>query len=245
MQLQEQRQQMTSEISDLHSFLQSSHSDQLTQICAKVDAMDSKLTSVSSTINDTIDNRAMFANSELETNILTNVTKQLNKISGFSYVSPTCGGAGWTRVAYLDMTDPNTICPPGWQIYIRDSKRTCGRISTGHQTCDSVIFPVDGKAYSCVCGRLKAYQSYAFRYMYGRATIDEAYVDGVSLTHGSPRQHIWTFAAGGSESKPTSVSSCPCDATISISINVSQELIQVSIVALTQMIIVIASHHYA
>ena len=26
-------------------------------------------------------------------------------------------------------------------------------------------------------------------------TIDDAYVDGVSLTHGSPQQHIWTFAA--------------------------------------------------
>jgi len=26
-------------------------------------------------------------------------------------------------------------------------------------------------------------------------TIDDVYVDGISLTHGSsPRQHIWTFA---------------------------------------------------
>ena len=28
----------------------------------------------------------------------------------------------------------------------------------------------------------------------GRRTIDGQYVDGVSLTYGSPRQHIWTFA---------------------------------------------------
>ena len=49
-------------------------------------------------------------------------------------------------------------------------------------------------------------------------TIDGAYVSGVSLTHGSPRQHIWTFAAGISEDEPTRDDACPCDATISINI---------------------------
>ena len=29
--------------------------------------------------------------------------------------------------------------------------------------------------------------------------INGNYVDGVSLTHGAPRQHIWTFAATVSE----------------------------------------------
>ena len=51
-----------------------------------------------------------------------------------------------------------------------------------------------------------------------RSTIDGAYVSGVSLTHGSPRQHIWTFAAGASERKPTRDDACPCGATISITI---------------------------
>ncbi len=27
------------------------------------------------------------------------------------------------------------------------------------------------------------------------SSIDESYVDGLSITHGSPRQHVWTFAA--------------------------------------------------
>ena len=49
-------------------------------------------------------------------------------------------------------------------------------------------------------------------------TIDGAYVSGVSLTHGSPRQHIWTFAAGAHEAQPTWDDTCPCDATISIRI---------------------------
>ena len=45
-------------------------------------------------------------------------------------------------------------------------------------------------------------------------TIDHAYVGGVSLTHGCPRKHIWTFAAGASKDQPISTDSCPCDATI-------------------------------
>ena len=30
-------------------------------------------------------------------------------------------------------------------------------------------------------------------------TLDDAYFSGVVVTHGSPRQHIWTFAAGAVE----------------------------------------------
>ena len=42
-------------------------------------------------------------------------------------------------------------------------------------------------------------------------TIDDVYVDGVSLTHGNPRQHIWTFAAGLRESRAMHPeSTCPC-----------------------------------
>ena len=134
----------------------------------------------------------------------------------------TCGGTeGWRRVVYLDMTDPNTNCPSGWKL-TEHSKRTCGRV-TGQLTCDSVIFPVCGGDYTRVCGRIKAYQyslTDAFEaYDDGRVTtINGSYVSGVSLTHGSPRQHIWTFAAGISESQPTRDDACPCDVTINIAI---------------------------
>ena len=49
-------------------------------------------------------------------------------------------------------------------------------------------------------------------------TIDDAYADGVSVTHGSPRQHIWTFAAGGTDGNPAFSGVCPCDASIDIRI---------------------------
>ena len=161
---------------------------------------------------------------ELYQNLQNNLTRQLESIqSGVNtlYGPYTCGGTiGWRRVVYLDMTDSSTTCPSGWQL-TGYSKRTCGRVGTRHYTCDSATFPVSGGEYTRVCGRIKAYQwgstiaFYPYHSGY-RTTIDGAYVDGVSVTHGSPRQHIWTFAAGRSEDNPTWILSCPCDTSIDI-----------------------------
>ena len=124
---------------------------------------------------------------------------------------------------YLNMTDPTTSCPSGWKLLTENSTRTCFPISTGRLTCDSAFFPVAGGEYTKVCGKITAYQyneTDAFEAYHEReaTTINSAYVSGVSLTHGSPREHIWTFAAGASEDLPTYDDSCPCDATISINI---------------------------
>ena len=72
-----------------------------------------------------------------------------------------------------------------------------------------------------MCGRIKAYQwgkTHAFyNYHHGdRISIDDAYVIGVSVTHGSPRQYIWTFVAGAGEGSPTDSGACPCDVRIDI-----------------------------
>ena len=41
--------------------------------------------------------------------------------------------------------------------------------------------------------------------------ISSAYVDGVSITHGDPKKHVWTFAAALTESSSgDSQSRCPC-----------------------------------
>ena len=129
-----------------------------------------------------------------------------------------CGGTwGWRRAVYLDMTDPNTNCPSGWQL-TGYSKRTCGRASSSSRSCDSVFFPVSGGPYSQVCGRIRAYQ-YGWPDAFlgyndgGQTRIDSAYVSGVAVMYGSPRQHIWTFANGGWENGTTTShsSTCPCD----------------------------------
>ena len=136
-----------------------------------------------------------------------------------------CGGTGgWRRVVYLNMTDPTTTnCPTGWQLTTH-SKRTCGRLTytVDNPICDSVFFSVSGGEYTRVCGSIRAYQYdevQAFEaYDDGDVTsIDGPYCDGIILTHGNPRQHIWTFAAGRSESWPFA-DSCPCDVTRTIDI---------------------------
>ena len=134
--------------------------------------------------------------------------------------SHTCGGTGgWRRAIYLDMTDPNTNCPSGWSIITSDSKRMCSIASTRGYSCGSFFFPVSGGPYSQVCGRIRAYQSgitQAFHgyNVYRYDTIDSIYFDGVAIMYGSPRQHVWTFAAGIWENSTSSTDSvCPCDTT--------------------------------
>ena len=136
--------------------------------------------------------------------------------------SPTCsstscgGGSGWRRIAFLNMSDPAQHCPSEWRE-IASPKRTCGRRTGGvEEGCDSVLFSTNGTSYSHVCGRIAGYQysqTMAFAEYNLRPhdlTIDGAYVDGVSITHGSPREHIWTLASAWSELDPGDNSACPC-----------------------------------
>ncbi len=131
--------------------------------------------------------------------------------------SCSCNTArGWMRVANLDMTDPNQNCSEGLRLVTRTEPplRTCGRIE-GRAGCTSTTYSTYGVKYSNVCGRILAYQSStpnAFRaYLLNRAlSIDDGYVDGVSLTHGQlPRQHIWTFANALDETR-SDADACPC-----------------------------------
>ena len=135
-----------------------------------------------------------------------------------SFPAETCGGPGWRQVAYINMTDPNQNCPQG--LNLTDySIRSCGRSVNGLGVCSSVVFPVNGSLYSQVCGRIAAYRwglNYAFLGYHDRGeTIDGYYVDGISLTHGSPRTHIWSFTGGvfsGTSSRdPLANERCPCD----------------------------------
>ena len=128
-----------------------------------------------------------------------------------------CGGAaGWRRVVKLNMTDPYDSCPSDWCLGEQYPKRTC--IKCGFCMCSSVYFPVTGGVYSKVCGSIRGYQYDDVRafeaYVDEEVTdIDGPFVDGVIITHGDPRRHIWTFAAGRSEDWPFD-DTCPCDTTI-------------------------------
>ena len=137
--------------------------------------------------------------------------------SEYCHMSPPCSCnavPGWMRVAHLNMTDPNGRCPDGLTDRTEKGKSFCNRIENG---CSSVPFPVHGVRYSKVCGKIIGYQYHqpnAFGpYVNFNLTIDEGYLDGLSLTRGqSPRSHIWSFANAIDETR-SDRSVCPCTNT--------------------------------
>ncbi len=120
-------------------------------------------------------------------------------------------------MANIDMTDPSQRCPEGFRLRPGTSKRMCEKTSD-IKGCTSIVFPTHSVQYSRVCGRVKAYQyrspSAFYPYYFHRSwTIDNLYVEGVSITHGqSPRKHIWTFAAALDETR-SNEHTCPCTKT--------------------------------
>ena len=130
------------------------------------------------------------------------------------------GPSTWTRVAFLNMSDPNQVCPSNWTTII-SPVRTCGRGRTRSGGCNSVFYSTFGLTYSCVCGRIIAYQdgtTDAFASLVSSEPINGPYVDGVSLTHGSvrSRQHIWTFVSAlGETNNYDQRYLCPCSNGIS------------------------------
>ena len=106
----------------------------------------------------------------------------------------SCGGStGWRRVAYLNMSDPSQQCPSVWKE-ITTPHRVCGRRSTGGGSCEGLTYSTGSEQYDQVCGRIIGYQSGTPDSFVGATqSIDTYYLDGVSLTYGSPRQHIWSL----------------------------------------------------
>ena len=111
-----------------------------------------------------------------------------------------CGGeGGWTRVAYVNMSQSGATCPQGLTQTTLSGLTLCGRNGSG---CQSTVLSTLGLNYSQVCGQLRGYQrgipvAFYSYYTNPSITIDSVYVNGVSITYGSaPRKHIWTYANG-------------------------------------------------
>ena len=116
-------------------------------------------------------------------------------------------------MAELDMTNSSHQCPTGLRLITHSGKHTC-EITSDSPSCSSVIYPMDVLGYSKVCGRIRGYQigstdAFAF-FPHSNPSINDYYVDGVSLTHGDPRQHIWTFASALHEINRNPGLKCSC-----------------------------------
>ena len=132
-------------------------------------------------------------------------------VSVYCDMTLSCGGVtgGWMRVAGLDMTNSSHQCPSGLMERNDSGKRTCARIETSGGCSSINNFNTPGVEYSNVCGRVIGYQ-YGGTDAFIGTNVDSRYVDGVILTHGNPRQHIWTFAAANDEVGTSPSSNCPC-----------------------------------
>ena len=149
---------------------------------------------------------------------------------------------GWMRAAYINMTENTTcpqglndtnvsysgdnyqVCPSNHYRLCpnRITKHMCIRSHTDKYDCSSVPVQTHGVSYTKVRGQARGYQyryTPAFRgshydgdgFRYD-ATLNDAYVSGLSVTYGNPpnRNHIWTFAAGWSKNHTYRTTNCPC-----------------------------------
>ena len=128
-----------------------------------------------------------------------------------------CGvKGGWMYVTSLDMKNSAHYCPSHFKQEVSGGKRFCvKKVRTG---CSSQTYSIGGVPYAEVCGK-------AIGYQYGSPdtaphpvgtyrSIEEGYMDGISITHGStPRKHIWTYMGGFTEDASIShIYKCPCAA---------------------------------
>ena len=126
------------------------------------------------------------------------------------YVNFSCAGVGgeWRRIASFDISAGDE-CPTGWRKHSHSGVSFC-RVPSDNGGCSSTFFSTNGMSYTRVCGRARGYQLSTtdgfVRYNNVDGNdINAAYVDGLSITRGTPRQHIWTYVAG-----LTDLSNCPC-----------------------------------
>ena len=121
-----------------------------------------------------------------------------------------CGiTGGWMRLAYFNMTEPGANCPTSLR-QINKPVKLCGRRGGG---CWGVTFSADGIRYSKVCGQARGYHYFSpDAFGHSSNNINSHYVDGVAITYGSPRQHLWTYAAGLSDDGNHAGGryNCPC-----------------------------------
>ena len=128
----------------------------------------------------------------------------------FCDMTRSCGGVrgGWMKVTELDMTNTSNQCPHDLRQTIHNTKRLCTRNSYGGG-CSSVHYKTHGIGYNKVCGKIIAYQYGSPDGIRG-VSIDGNYIDGVSLTHSYPRQHVWSFIAALDEAGTHPAHTCHC-----------------------------------
>ena len=108
---------------------------------------------------------------------------------------PDCGPGPWLRIANFDVTGTSTQCPSPWEFTTWPNGCRQMNMAAG---CATATFPTEVE-YGKVCGRIIGVTTgdpESFN-AGGAATEtgDINLIDGVTITHSTPIQHIWTFSA--------------------------------------------------
>ena len=115
-------------------------------------------------------------------------------------------GGGWTLLLRYREGD---ACPPGWAAAARGCVRPA---SGGASQASTTVLP--SHPFAAMRGIVAGFGlggSDAYRDGTG-ATIDGIYVDGLTITRGVPRRHVFTFAHGCTEVFGDGATcGCPCD----------------------------------
>lgn len=146
--------------------------------------------------------------------VIENLTATAINLMQSNFIVPNCGTGLWHRVAFLNMSDPIQQCPSAWREVTSSGIRTCARPNSTKGGCAETMYPVN-RHYSRVCGRVIGYQvgsPAAFRSdrPLASTSVNDIYVEGISITLGINRTHVWSYAAGSSTLTNCSYTGCPC-----------------------------------
>ena len=121
---------------------------------------------------------------------------------------------GWELVGSFDSNADKT-CPSPLQVIQINGMRLC-QIASYKSGCSSLIYP-SPRPFNRTLGMVRGYQkgtTDGFRANrddgYG---INDPYADGVSITMGSPRKHVWTYVSGLTSASNYPNNNCPCATT--------------------------------
>jgi len=136
------------------------------------------------------------------------------------YCDMSFDGGGWARVVLFDAAEDE--CPGQWEGWLdrvleddEGGPPRCVNIGRycSDTTAASAHFEPPQASYGEVRGFVSGYQwASTDAFSSSRETdinIDEAYVDGVSITTGTTRQHLWTYAAALTN-EVGGGNNCPC-----------------------------------
>ena len=129
--------------------------------------------------------------------LLQSITNQV--LQNYSSNNPNCGHGHWRQVFYFNVSNEGQSCPGDWNARTVTSVRGCAGSDI---SCQSAFSGAINIAYNRVCGRVFGIGSGTpdgfIRFISGQTTIEDNYLDGVSITHGASgsRTHIWSFGAG-------------------------------------------------